>query len=247
MVDSAIDIFSWSAFVLGSIFISMTGFGKSIFSSSTGFCGSQSVSPVRVSLRPEQSDDVAGEGFLDLFAVGGMHQVHAADALFLVARGVGQRHAAVELARVDAAERDRADVLEAHDLEGEQRQRIFVDRLAQHRLAGLGIDALERFAIGGRGQEVDDGVEQRLHALVLERRAAHHRIEGGLDGRLADQPAQRLLVGLLALEVGLHGLVFHLDGGLDHGGAILVGALLEVGGDLLRSTILASLPSPSQT
>ena len=162
-----------------------------------------------------------------------MHQVHAADALFLVARGVGQRHAALDLARVDAAEGDRADVLEAHDLEGQQRQRIFVDRLAQQRLAVLRVDALERFTIGGRGQEVDDGVEQRLHALVLEGRAAHHRIEGGLDGGLADQPAQRLLVGLLALEVGLHGLVFHVDGGLDHGGAILGGALLEVVGDLL--------------
>ena len=184
-------------------------------------------------LEARESDDVAGVGFLDLFAIGGVHQVHAADALFLVARGVGQRHAALELARVDAAERDRADVLEAHDLEGQQRQRVFVDRPAQGRLARLDIDARECLAIGGRGQEVDDGVEQRLHALVLEGRAAHHRIEGSLDGRLADQAAQRLLVGLLALEVGLHGLVFHVDGGFDHGGAVFGGALLEIVRNLL--------------
>ena len=125
-------------------------------------------------------------------------------------------------------------MLEAHDLEGQQRQRIFVDRHAQQRLAVLGIDALERFTIGGRGQEVDDGVEQRLHALVLEGRAAHHRIEGSLDGRLADQTAQRVLVGLLALEVGFHGLVFHVDGGFDHGGAIFGGALLHVLRNLLN-------------
>ncbi len=73
-----------------------------------------------------QSDDVAGKGFLDFFAVGGVHQIHAAGALFLFARRVGERHALLELARVDAAERDRADVLEAHDLEGDHRERIAV-------------------------------------------------------------------------------------------------------------------------
>jgi hypothetical protein len=35
-----------------------------------------------------------------------------------------------------------------------------------------------RAAIRRRGQVVDDGVEERLHALVLERRAAQHRVEG---------------------------------------------------------------------
>ena len=87
--------------------------------------------------------------------------------------------------------------------------------------AGLRIDALVGFAIERRRKEVDDGVEERLHALVLEGRAAHHRIEGARDGRLADQLAQRVLVGLLALEEGLERRVVHLDGGLDHGGAEL--------------------------
>ena len=49
---SATPSFSWSAFDFGSIAISMTGSGNSIFSRITGFCGSHSVSPVRVSLRP---------------------------------------------------------------------------------------------------------------------------------------------------------------------------------------------------
>ena len=66
-----------------------------------------------------QRDDVAGKGFLDFLAVVGVHQIHAADTLFLVARGVRERHALLELARVDAAEGDRADVLEVHDLEGD--------------------------------------------------------------------------------------------------------------------------------
>ena len=44
--------FSWSAFDFGSTAISMTGSGNSIFSRITALAGSQSVSPVRVSLRP---------------------------------------------------------------------------------------------------------------------------------------------------------------------------------------------------
>ena len=71
-----------------------------------------------------QSDDVAGEGFLDFLTVGGVHEIHAAGTLFLVARRVGKRHALLELARVDAAECDRTDVLEAHDLEGDHGQRL---------------------------------------------------------------------------------------------------------------------------
>ena len=89
-----------------------------------------------------------------------------------------------------------------HDLEGQHRQRIAVERPAHGRLAGLDVDRLEGLAVGRRGQVVDHGIEQRLHALVLEGRAAQHRIEDALDGRLADQPLQRIDVGLLAVEVG---------------------------------------------
>ncbi len=52
---SATPSFSWSAFDLGSMAISMTGSGNSIFSSTTGFCGSHNVSPVRTSLRPARA------------------------------------------------------------------------------------------------------------------------------------------------------------------------------------------------
>ncbi len=49
---SATPSFSWSAFDFGSIAISITGSGNSIFSRITGLFGSHSVSPVRASLRP---------------------------------------------------------------------------------------------------------------------------------------------------------------------------------------------------
>ena len=49
---SAMPSLSWSAFVLGSMATSMTGFGNFIASRMTGRSSSDSVSPVRVSLRP---------------------------------------------------------------------------------------------------------------------------------------------------------------------------------------------------
>ena len=48
----AIPIFSWAALEAGSIATDITGSGNSIDSSIIGAAGSQSVSPVVVSLRP---------------------------------------------------------------------------------------------------------------------------------------------------------------------------------------------------
>ena len=48
----AVPSFSWSLLVFGSIATEMTGAGKVIDSRMTGFCGSQSVSPVVVCFRP---------------------------------------------------------------------------------------------------------------------------------------------------------------------------------------------------
>ena len=47
----------------------------------------------------------------------------------------------------------------------------------------------------GRRQEVDDAVEQRLDALVLEGRAAEDRREPDVAGALADQLAKLVVVG----------------------------------------------------
>ena len=49
---SAIDIFSWSAFVFGSTATLMTGSGKTMFSRWIGASGAASVSPVMTCLMP---------------------------------------------------------------------------------------------------------------------------------------------------------------------------------------------------
>ena len=49
---SAVDIFSWSAFVFGSIATLITGSGNTIVSSLIGLSGAASVSPVATCLIP---------------------------------------------------------------------------------------------------------------------------------------------------------------------------------------------------
>ena len=82
-------------------------------------------------------------------------------------------------------------------------------------LVGAHLDAVDRGDVGRRRQVVDDRVEQRLHALVLERRAAQHRHEGAADGALADAALQRLGIRLLAAEIGFERVVVLLDRELD--------------------------------
>src|SRR3546814_19225575 len=50
-------------------------------------------------------------------------------------------------------------------------------------------------------QIIDNGVEQRLDALVLEGRTAQHGHEGEVERALADQALQRRDVRLLAFEI----------------------------------------------
>ena len=172
-------------------------------------------------------------GFLDVLAVVGVHQQHAADALLAVARAVEQAHAAFQLAGIDAAEGQRADERVVHDLERQHRERLVVGRAADDRRFGLVVEAGRRRDVHRRGQIIDHRVEQRLHALVLERRAAQHRIEGAGQHRLAQALLQHLDRRLLAVEVGFHRLVVEFDGVLDQEVARLVGRGLQVGGDLL--------------
>jgi hypothetical protein len=154
----------------------MTGSGNSIFSRITGLLRIAQRIAGADFLEARQRDDVAGEGFLDVFAVVGMHQQHAADAFLAVARRIDHAGAAFERAGIDAAEGDGADERIVHDLERKQRHRLLSsDALRSTSLPF--VDALDRRHIDRRRQIIDHRIEQRLHALVLERRAAQHRKE----------------------------------------------------------------------
>ena len=127
-------------------------------------------------LEADGGDDVAGEDGVLVLAVVGVHLQDAADALLAVLGRVRAPWLPVgELAGVDAEVGELADVGVAHDLERQRGERLAV--------VGRALELLDALAgrcpvIGGTssglGQVVDDRVEQGLHALVLERRAAQH-------------------------------------------------------------------------
>ncbi len=162
-------------------------------------------------LEARERNNVAGIGFLDVFAIVGVHQQHAADALALVLGRVDHSRAQFDLARIDARESQRADKRIIHDLEGKHGERLVIAGDADHFLASVGIDALDGFAVERRWQIIDDGIEQRLHALVLERGTAEDRNERNMPHRFADESLKRRLVRLGAVEIGTHHIVIELD------------------------------------
>ena len=179
-------ILSWSALVFGSTATEMTGSGKVICSRTIGYFSSQSVSPVRGLAQADGGGDVAGANLLDLLAMVRVHLEQAADALALALGGVVDVGAAAQHAAVDAEERELADEGIGRDLEGERREGLAVAGVAHDRGLALGGCAFDRRAVERRREEVDDRVEHRLDALVLQRRAAEDRDELGADGAGAE-------------------------------------------------------------
>ena len=104
-------------------------------------------------LEADDSDDVAGIGFFDAVARVGVHLEHAADALALVLDGVLERWCPVEVARVDAAEGQRAHERVVDDLERQHRQRLVVVGVTLDSAVGLDVDALDGRNVGRRGQD----------------------------------------------------------------------------------------------
>jgi hypothetical protein len=93
-----------------------------------------------------------------------------------------------------------------HDLERQRRERLLGERGLRviSRASPLRRRAGDRREVERRRHVVADGVEQRLDALVLERRAVEHRHDAVVDAGLAD--AARISSGgdLLVAEELLH-------------------------------------------
>ena len=132
----------------------------------------------------DQRDDVAGAGLFDGIGFLGEHLDHAADLLALAARGIHDRRALGQHARVNADEGERT-IGVVDDLERQRRERFVVRALALADRIAVGIHGLDRRHVGGRRQIIDDGVQHLLHALVLVRGAAQHRREGRIQRALA--------------------------------------------------------------
>ena len=184
-------------------------------------------------LEARERDDVSSVGLFDVLAIVGVHEKHAANPLALVLGRIENRRARLDLARIDTAEGDGADERVVHDLEAEHRERLVVVRHADDFGARVDIVALDAAAVDGGRQIVDDGVEQRLDALVLEGRTAEDRHKRNLLHSLANAAFQGVNVRLLPIEIGAHDIVVHLDRSFDQDMTVLVSLRLEVGRNLL--------------
>ena len=161
----------------------------------------QRVAGARV-LEADRRGDVAGAHFLDLLALVRVHLEQAADALALVLGRVVDVRPGLEHARVDAEERQLSDERVGRDLERQRRERrVVASRRALSNVSSwCGRCPLIGRHVDRRRQVVDHRVEQRLHALVLERRAAEHRHELAIDRRRADRVADLVDRQLLAVR-----------------------------------------------
>ena len=162
-----------------------------------------------------------------------MHLEDAADALGLAGRHVQDLVACLHLARVDADIREAADVGVGHDLERKRAERLVERGAPRELVVGARVDPVDRRHVERARQVVDDGVEQRLHALVLERGAEQDRRDGDVERRSSERALQHLgRDRALVLEVGLHQLVVVVGDRVDQLVVVLVGLLGQLGRDL---------------
>ena len=181
-------------------------------------------------------DDIAGAGLVERLLLVGVHPEETGNALLLVDRGVEKLAAELENARIDAHERDLAHVLVGHDLEREAAER----RIVADGTALFGIVLADRVArVERRRQIVADCVEERLHALVLERAAAESGSDRPREASLADSLLDLVDRELLAREELLHQGVILLGRGFDHLLAVFLRLFEIFLGDVLLDDRLA--------
>jgi hypothetical protein len=192
-------------------------------------------------LEPDAGGDVAREDGVDVLAVVGVHLEDAAHPV-LAARGrVHDLRALLERARVHPEVGQLAHVRVGHDLEGERGERLVVGRLALELLVALHADAGHRRQVEGARQVLDDGVEQRLDALVLERRAVEDRHDL-VRHRAGAHGAPHVVDGdLLVADVLLEDRLVERRQHVEEGLAVLLGLVLQLVGDLADLPLGAEL------
>ena len=192
-------------------------------------------------LQAHGGGDVAGEDLLDVLPVVGMHLQDAADALLLVLGAVEHGGTGGELAGVHTEEGQAAHVGVGHNLKGQGGEGRVVVGGTLVLLVGVGVHTLDGRDVQRGGHEVHDGIQQLLDALVAVRGTAGHGNQQVLDGALAQGTADHILGDGLLLQGQLHDLIVDVSTGVDELGAVLLGQLQHIGGDLLHAHVLAQL------
>ncbi len=184
--------------------------------------------------------------FGQLFTLVGMHLVDTTDTLLVTFCGVQDGVTGLQHATVDADEGQCA-VLVVDDLERQTSElAVRVDR-DDRQILGVGLflafrrSATDAFHVVRSRQEVDDGVEQRLNALVLEGRAAQDRTELAGNRALLDALLQGLDGDVALLEILFHGVVIDGQGCVEQVLASFLSLFLQVSRDFLVVEFRAEL------
>ena len=157
-------------------------------------------------LETEPGDDVAGHRRVEVLTLVGVHQQDAAEPLAALFRRVVRLFALVDLARVHPEVGELAERV-ADDLERKGGERSLLVSLAGDDFIAAQVGARRRWDVERARQEVDDGVEHRLYALVLERRAGEYGHEVAAEGAETDHVLQLGFADRLVAEVLLEDLV----------------------------------------
>ena len=103
------------------------------------------------------------------------------------------------------------------------------------------VDLDRRALLRGRGDALDEQVEQRRRPEVLRRDAARHREQLAARERVLERVRDLLDAELLALEVALHQPFVRLDDGVEELRAVLLHLRPQLGRNLARAFLLRAL------
>src|SRR5690606_28824813 len=137
-------------------------------------------------LHAHNGDDVARGSEGQFVTVVSVHFHHTANTLGLAGERVEDGVTLVQVTGVDAAEGQGAETV-VHDLEGQSAEGLVSrdDGVLAGRVTFF-VGQRLRVNLSRRRQVVNNGVEQQLHAFVLERGAAVGREERQFQSALAD-------------------------------------------------------------
>ncbi len=187
------------------------------------------------------SGDLTGVHSVDVLTMVRVHVQQTAETLALAADGVHRCFAGLNGAGVDTDERQASDERVRHHLEDETGKGAVHVRGESDLFVRLGVHADNGRNIQRRGQEIDNGIEQLLHAFVLVRRTAEDGNHAAADGRLADDRAQTVGGDLLAFQIHLRDLIVKERYGIDELFPVLGGKIRHVLGDGLHAHILTQI------
>ena len=185
-------------------------------------------------LQTGQSDNIAGIGLFEILTLVGMHQQHAADTFLFVFDRVVDIGTGLHGARIDADESQRTDERVVHDLKSQSRQRFFVIGVTNDHFIAAGFNPFGRRNVERRRQIVDNRVQKRLNAFVLESGTAANRNEALRQSPLADALFQGFYRNFLAFQVIFHSLFVFFDRHFNHFGMILLGFFFQIGRNILN-------------